>query len=76
MATASQSPDRPSFAIINGETIPFEDAKISIMAPGLTFAVTVFEGLRGYWRRDKNQLYVFRMEDHLKRQVFLSLIHI
>lgn len=70
MTNSSQRPDRPSFAIVNGETIPFEDAKISIMAPGLTFAVTVFEGLRGYWRRDKNQLYVFRMEDHLKRQEF------
>ena len=70
MANTSQNSDRPSFAIFNGKTIPFEDAKISIMAPGLTFAVTVFEGLRGYWCRDESQLYVFRMEDHLKRQEF------
>ena len=70
MATLNQISDRPAFAIMNGKTIPFEDAKVSIMAPGLTFAVTVFEGLRGYWQPDEEQLYVFRMEDHLKRQEF------
>ena len=70
MATLHQISDRPAFAIMNGKTIPFEDAKVSIMAPGLTFAVTVFEGLRGYWQPDEEQLYVFRMEDHLKRQEF------
>ena len=70
MATLNQISDRPAFAIMNGKTIPFEDAKVSIMAPGLTFAVTVFEGLRGYWQPDEEQLYVFRMADHLKRQEF------
>ena len=52
---------------INGERMPLENAKISIMAPGLTFAATVFEGLRGYWSQEQQELYVFRMDDHLKR---------
>ena len=52
---------------INGERMPFEDAKISIMAPGLTFAANVFEGLRAYWNEEKQELFVFRMDDHLKR---------
>ena len=70
MAPSPETFDRPAFAVMNGKTIPFEDAKVSIMAPGLTFAVTVFEGLRGYWQPNEEQLYVFRMDDHLKRQEF------
>jgi branched-chain amino acid aminotransferase len=52
---------------INGELMPLEDAKISIMAPGLTFAATVFEGLRAYWNKEKQELFVFRLDEHLKR---------
>jgi branched-chain amino acid aminotransferase len=52
---------------INGKLMPLEDAKISIMAPGLTFAATVFEGLRAYWNEEKQELFVFRLEEHLKR---------
>ena len=40
------------------------------MAPGLTFAVAVFEGLRAYWNDEQRELYVFRMDDHLRRLRF------
>ena len=39
-------PERPPLAMMNGEIVPYDQAKISIMAPGLTFAVLAFEGLR------------------------------
>ena len=70
MTASRPASDRPAFAVMNGETMPFEEAKVSIMAPGLTFAVTVFEGMRAYWNADDAQLYVFRLEDHLARQDF------
>ncbi len=70
MTTSPSNSDKPAFAIMNGETTPFEDAKISIMAPGLTFAATVFEGLRAYWNETEDQLYLFRLDDHLRRQAF------
>ena len=70
MSASNTKNDKPAFAVMNGETIPFEQAKISIMAPGLTFAVTVFEGMRAYWSSTDEQLYVFRLEDHLQRQEF------
>jgi branched-chain amino acid aminotransferase len=60
----------PAFAIMNRELMPFADAKISIMAPGLTFAVTIFEGLRGYWNSNDEELYVFRVAEHLDRMRF------
>lgn len=51
----------------NGRRMAFEDAKVSIMAPGFSYAATVFEGLRAYWNDDKQELYVARLDDHLKR---------
>jgi branched-chain amino acid aminotransferase len=64
------SSSRPDFAIMNGEVVPFTEARISIMAPGLTFAVAVFEGLRAYWNETQGQLHVFRIQPHLDRLQF------
>ena len=59
--------EKPELAMQDGVIRPFDEARISIMAPGLTFAVAVFEGLRAYWNAQHQQLYVFRMSDHLRR---------
>ena len=40
------------------------------MAPGLTFAALVFEGIRAYWSAETEALLIFRMEDHLERLKF------
>ncbi|MEM7250194.1 MAG: branched-chain-amino-acid transaminase [Pseudomonadota bacterium] len=63
-------PDYPRFAILNGELLPFDEARISIMAPGLTFAATVFEGIRGYWNAEQQALNLFRCDEHLERLNF------
>jgi len=61
---------KPDLVIVNGEIVPFAQATISIMAPGFTFAVCVFEGLRAYWNEGHEQLYVFRLQEHLERLQF------
>lgn len=66
--------DRPPFAVLNGRIVPYDEAKISIMAPGLTFAVLAFEGLRGYWNAEDEQLYVFRVAEHLDRLTFSNAV--
>ena len=55
---------------MNGELVPFADARVSIMAPGMTFAVTVFEGFRAYWNEERAELNVFRVTAHLDRLQF------
>jgi len=62
--------NRPNFVILNGKITKFNEAKISIMSPGFTFAISVFEGLRGYWNNENKTLYIFRLNDHLKRLNF------
>jgi branched-chain amino acid aminotransferase len=51
----------------NGSLIPEADAKIHILAPAVQYAATVFEGLRGYWNADHKQMYLFRLEEHMRR---------
>ena len=65
---------RPPYATVNGRIVPFDEAKISIMSPGLTFSVLAFEGLRGYWNTDANELYVFRVAEHMARLDFSNRV--
>ena len=62
--------NKPEYVFLDGEIVKFENAKISIMAPGFTFAVSVFEGIRAYWNESKSQLYIFRINEHIKRLKF------
>ena len=52
---------------MNGNLMPLNEAKVSITAPGLSYAALVFEGIRAYWNENDKELFVFRLDDHLKR---------
>lgn len=70
MITKNNKTSLSKLAIVNNQTIPIEEAKISLVSPGLAFAVTVFEGVRAYWNNKHNQLYIFRLNEHLERLNF------
>lgn len=52
---------------LNGEIVPVNEAKINVLAPTSQFGLNVFEGIRCYWNEEKQNLYAFRLLDHLKR---------
>jgi len=58
---------KPKYAFFQGNIVPFEDAKISVMTHALNYGTGVFGGLRGYWNEDEEQLFVFRPHDHFER---------
>ena len=62
--------DAPKFAVMNGDLIPYEETRLHVMAPAVAYAANVFEGIRGYWNEEKQQLNLFRLEDHLERFQF------
>ena len=70
MNTTADSRAQIKFVSQNNTLIPYEDAKISIMAPGLTFGALVFEGYRAYWNKEKEDLFIFRLEEHMQRLKF------
>jgi len=57
----------PKFLYLDGKVVPWEDAKIHVLSPAVTYAASVFEGIRGYWSAQHSELFLFRLEDHLKR---------
>lgn len=55
------------FAFFKGKIVPIEEAKVSVMTHALNYGTGVFGGLRGYWNEEQEQLYVFRIRDHMRR---------
>ena len=51
----------------DGKIVPVNEAKINVLAPTSQFGLNVFEGIRCYWNEEKQNLYAFRLQDHLKR---------
>jgi len=64
-----QAQAHPQWAFLKGAFVPIGDAKISIMTQVINYGIGAFGGVRGYWNEDKKQLYVFRIQDHLRRML-------
>lgn len=58
------------FMCLNGEIVPYGDAKIHAFSAVVKYGLGVFEGLRAYWNAEQQQLYVFRLTEHLERLRF------
>jgi branched-chain amino acid aminotransferase len=58
---------KAKYIFFNGKIVPFSEAKIHVMSPGLRYGSNIFEGIRGYWNEDKQQLYLFKIREHLRR---------
>ncbi len=51
----------------NGQLMPLKDANINIQTHALQYGTAIFGGIRGYWNEEKQNIYIFRIEDHWKR---------
>ena len=49
----------------DGKLIPLNKAKIPVTTHAIHYGTSVFEGIRAYW--NSKNLYVFRLDDHVKR---------
>ena len=56
-----------TYMTVNGKVVPGDEAQINIASPAAKYGIGVFEGIRGYWNADDEQLYVFRLREHLAR---------
>jgi branched-chain amino acid aminotransferase len=60
----------PKYLSMNGEIVPFADAKVHMLTPAVKYGAGVFEGIRGYWNEQRKDMYLFRLEEHLDRLHF------
>jgi len=47
--------------------VPMSEAKVGVMTHAFNYGTGCFEGIRAYWTAESEQLYVFRLNDHLRR---------
>ena len=58
---------QPRFLSFNGRIVPFDEARVHVLTPGLKYGAGVFEGIRGYWNGERGEMYLFRLAEHLDR---------
>lgn len=55
------------YAYFEGRIVPMSEAKISIATHALQYGTACFEGIRGYWNAEHEQLYLLKMREHYER---------
>jgi len=58
---------KPAWAFFQNKFVPITDAHVSIMSQVVNYGIGAFGGVRAYWNADRQQLYVFRIDDHIRR---------
>jgi len=54
-------------AFFKGKIVSFSDAKIGIMTHAFNYGTAVFEGIRGYWNKEKEQMFILKLREHYER---------
>lgn len=57
----------PLLCYFEGKVVPLSEAKIGILTHGFSYGTACFEGIRGYWNEQHEQLYLFRIREHYDR---------
>jgi len=52
---------------MNGEFLPAERGVISVRTHAFAYGTGCFEGIRGYWSKEDQQIYLFRLREHYER---------
>jgi branched-chain amino acid aminotransferase len=67
MSGKAPTSGKAKYILMDDELVPFADAKVHVLSNCVTYALTVFEGIRAYWSDSDKELYVFRLDEHLER---------
>lgn len=59
--------NKTNYVFMDGEYVPYENAKISVRTHAFLYGTSVFEGIRAYWNEQDQQAYIFRMKEHYER---------
>ncbi|MGH2556692.1 MAG: branched-chain amino acid transaminase [Actinomycetota bacterium] len=54
-------------AYLDGRFVPMEEAKISIATHAFNYGTGCFEGIRGYWNAEREQVYLVKLQHHFRR---------
>ena len=57
----------PNYAFFKGKIVPYAEAKVGVLNNSLNYGTAVFAGIRAYWNEQRQQLFLFRPQDHYRR---------
>jgi len=55
------------YAFFHKQFVPLSEAKIGVMTHALHYGTAIFEGIRGNWNSEQQQIYLFRLKEHYER---------
>ncbi len=56
-------------AYFEGNYVPIENAKISVMTHAFNYGTGIFEGIRGYYCSEEDNVLVFKLKEHVDRMM-------
>ncbi|MDE2686100.1 MAG: aminotransferase class IV [Chloroflexota bacterium] len=65
--TLGTTGDDPSYVWMSGDLVAWDDAVVHSSTLGWSAISMVFEGIRGYWNSEEEQLNIFHLDLHLHR---------
>ncbi|RMH65703.1 MAG: branched-chain amino acid aminotransferase [Bacteroidetes bacterium] len=60
----------PAYAYLDDRVVPWDEARVHVSSVAFKFGTAVFEGIRGYWSPEHEEMFLFRLDDHLERLRF------
>jgi len=60
---------KPPYVYMGGRITAWDDAKIHVSSEALIRGISVFEGIKGYWRHDGSQFALLALREHYDRLV-------
>ena len=58
---------KPTYLWWKGQRMAWDDANVHVTALGWSTVGAIFEGIRAYWNADHDELYIFRLDEHMDR---------
>jgi branched-chain amino acid aminotransferase len=63
MASATKA----DFVWMDGKVVPWSQGMIHVSSEAVLRGASIFEGVRAYWNKEEEQLFIFKNEEHLRR---------
>ena len=60
----------PKYVFMDDKIVPWDEGRVHVDSAAFKFGSAVFEGLRGYWNETEQEMYLFRMAEHMNRLVY------
>ncbi|MEQ8395211.1 branched-chain-amino-acid transaminase [Thalassobaculum sp.] len=60
----------PRYLFLDDSIVPWSEGTVHVSSAAFKFGSSVFEGLRGYWNDSDQDMYLFRMDEHMDRLTF------